>query len=170
MPVSLNDTPSQDLGLFFKRGGLYSELLKLPKPKERYSYDWMDEHGKEYDTISPTVYESLRYEIPCYLVASDVDDLQAKRTAVLELISAPEGFNFYSNTLGRGFKLRYIDSPSFRTLNPVWSKGRLYCEFTLVLENNFDPTITEFILADDSNIIVTEVDEQIIVQDYQQHF
>ncbi|MFD1770859.1 hypothetical protein [Sphingobacterium suaedae] len=170
MPVNFNDTPSQDLGLFFKKGGLYGELLKLPKPKERYSYDWKDEHGKEYDTFSPTVYESLQYNIPCYLVANDVDDLQAKRTAILELISAPAGFDFYSNTLGRGFKLRYIDSPSFRTMNPIWSKGKLYCEFTLVFENNFDPTITQFALADEYNFIVTENDEQIIVEDYKQHF
>jgi len=130
----------------------------------------MDEHGKEYDTTSPTVYESLQYNIPCYLVADSVDDLQAKRTAILELISAPSGFDFYSNTLGRGFHLRYLDSQSLRTLVPIWKDGKLYCEFTLIFENNFEATLTQFALADDYNFIITENEEQIIVEDYQQHF
>lgn len=170
MAVNWNDIPTRELGLYFKKGGLYQELLKLPKPKERFSYDWKDENGKEYDTITPTVYESLQYNIPCYLVADNIDDLQAKRAAILELISAPEGFSFYSNTLGRGYYLRYIDSPSFRTLNPIWSNGKLYCEFSLLFENNFDPTLTSFALADEYNFIITESDEQIIVEDYQQNF
>ncbi|PVH27012.1 hypothetical protein [Sphingobacterium corticibacter] len=166
MSSILNSTPATSLGLYFRRGSLYSELLKLPKPKERFFNEWPDQHGREYDTTSPTVYEPLQYSIACYLTADSIGDLQQKRSDVLELISKPEGFTLFSETLGRGFALRYIESGSFNTINPIWSKGKLYCEFTLTLENNFAPTEQLFRLEDINSIVLTEKGEEIYVMDY----
>lgn len=166
----LNDSETEGLGLYFKRDGLYRELLKLPKPKQRFFNEWADEHGKDYDDSAPTVYESLEYDISCYLWATDAANLQYKRSAILDLISAPDGFTLFSNTLGRGYHLRYIDSPSFRNLTPLFVQGKLYCEFTLKLENNFKPSEAEFFLADDTDYILTEDEEYIIVTDKQQRF
>lgn len=170
MPVSFNDSPVESLGLFFKRDSLYKELLKLPKPKERYSFDWKDDHGKERDTISTVVYEAVTYNVACYLVAENLPDLQAKRSAILELFSSPGGFILNIHTLGKSYHVYYMDSPSFNTLTPIWTKGKLYCEFTLNLENDFQETLNEFALADSNNLIVTELNEQIIVQAYNRNF
>jgi len=166
----LNANNTESLGLFFKRGSLYKELLKLPKPKQRVFNEWPDEHGKEYDTTSPTVYESLTYTIDCYLVAADVADLMNKRRVLLELLSAPDGFSLYSNTLQRGYSLRYIDSPSFNTLVPVWRNDTLYCEFSLALENNFDAVDVLLPLATEGGLVLTEDNEKIYVQDKRQLF
>jgi len=170
MAGQLNDKSTEGLGLYFKRGSLYSELLRLPKPKQRFFNEWADEHGKDYDESAPAYYEPLEYDIACYLVAADVADLQEKREAILSLISAPAGFTFFSNTLGRGYHLRYIDSPSFRNLTPLFVQSKLYCEFTLKLENNFHATDTQFYLADDEAYILTEDNEYIIVTEKQQNF
>jgi len=167
---SIETLNTEGLGLYFKRGSLFSQLLKFPKPKERFSNNWLDEHGKEYDNVSPIVYESLQYNIDCYLVASSVGDLLEKRSQILELSSGPSGFTFFSNTIGRGFRLRYLDSPSFRNMVPLFSKGQIYCEFTLNLENNFEPTESWFYLADDEGYILTENDEYIILDDISQNF
>ena len=167
---NINEANTEGLGLYFKRDSIYNELGKLPKPKQRFFNDWADEHGKDYDEVSPTYYEALEYSIGCYLVAIDIADFQEKRSVILSIISAPSGFTLFSETLGRGFHLRYIDSPSFRHINPVWSSGKLYCEFVLKMENNFKPTLTEFFLADEDDYILTEQDEYIIVNDLQQNF
>lgn len=170
MEFNINDKSTEGLGLYFKRGSLYSELLRLPKPKQRFFNEWADEHGRDYDESAETVYDPLEYDIACYLVAEDVYDLQEKRSAILSMISAPGGFTMFSNTLGRGFHLRYMDSPSFRNLTPLFVQGKLYCEFTLKLENNFQETDTQFFLADDEAFILTEDNEYIIVTEKQQNF
>ncbi len=168
--TSFNDKPQTALGIHFKQGTLYNQLLRLPKPKERYSYDWKDEHGKEVDEVSPTVYEAIQYNFACYLEADNLPDFMAKRAALLAILSAPEGFILTSHTLGLSYKLRYIDSPSFNTLTPIWREGKLYAEFTLTLENNYAPTINVFELADEESLIVTESGDQIYVEAYSQNF
>lgn len=170
MSDNFNSTPITSLGLFFRKGSLYKELLKLPKPKERFFNEWPDQNGREYDTTSPTVFEALQYSIACYLTADSIGDLQQKRSDILELISKPEGFTLFSQTLGRGFALRYIESGSFNTINPIWSKGKLYCEFTLTLENNFAATEQLFRLEDLDSIVLTEQGEEIYVMDYTTQF
>lgn len=167
---NINEANTEGLGLYFKRDSLYKELLRLPKPKERYTKDWRDEHGLEVDRMSPTRYEAIEYSISCYLVAEDVNDLQEKRENIITILGNPNGFRLYSQTLGREYRLDYLDSPSFRNITPLFIQGRIYCEFTLNLRNNYDPTLTEFYLADDENYILTEQDEYIIVNDLQQNF
>lgn len=155
------------LGLYFKKGALNRELLKLPKPKERYVYDWMDQSGLERDTTSPIVYEKATYNIGCYLVANDIADLFKKRTDVIEILSNPAGFILKSNTLGKSFKLYYMDSTGFNTLTSVNTNGKIYCEFILVLENDYEGTINEFYLADETSLIVTEDGDYIVVEGYE---
>ncbi|TDS14731.1 hypothetical protein [Sphingobacterium paludis] len=168
--TSFNDKTQEALGIHFKRGTLYNQLLRFPKPKERYSYDWKNEHGKEVDELSPTVYEAIQYNVSCYLEAKDLPDFMAKRAALLAILSDPKGFILTSHTLGLSYKLRYIDSPSFNTLTPIWTGGKLYAEFTLTLENNYAPTINVFELADEESLIVTESGDQIYVEAYSQNF
>jgi len=161
---------TEGLGLYFKKGTLNGELLKLPKPKARYTHDWGDENGLERDTISPMVYEPAKYNISCYIVADDLTDLLAKRISVIEILSNPEGFILKSATLGQSYKLHYIDSTIFKTLNPIHHNGRLYCEFNLVLENDYQATLNQFILEDIDGLILSENDEHIVVQDYEVNF
>lgn len=170
MHVNFNDKPQTALGIHFKRGTLYNQLLRFAKPKERYTYDWKDQHGKEVDEVSPTIYEAIQYNFACYLEADSLPDFMAKRAALLEILAALEGFILTSHTLWMSYKLRYIDSPSFNTLTPISTSGKLYAEFTLTLENNYAPTINVFELADEEALIVTESGDQIYVEAYTQNF
>lgn len=157
---------TEGLGMYFKKGTLNRELLKVPKPKARYTYDWKDQHGVERDTVTPIVYETMQYNISCYLVAENIADLLNKRDAVIHLLSNPAGFILKSNTLGRSYKLYYIDSTLFNTLNPINTNGKLYCEFSLTLENDYEATVNEFYLSDDNALIVTEDDDYIVIEGF----
>lgn len=164
MSFELDSENIESLGLFFKQGTLFKELLKFPKPKTPYTYNWADQHGEERDTISPVRYESVKYAPVCYLIANDVDDLMAKRSAILELISNPKGFLLNSTTLGRSYKLYYEDSQTFNVLNPMLlSSGKIYCEFTLNLINNFDEVGLIVPLQDINSYVLTEFGQQIYV-------
>ena len=164
MSFELDNKNTESLGLFFKQGTLYRELLKFPKPKPAYTYNWPDQHGEERDTISPVKYDPVKYAPVCYLIANDVDDLMAKRSAILELISNPKGFLLNSTTLGRSYKLYYEDSPTFNVLNPMLlSSGKIYCEFTLNLINNFDEVGLIVPLQDINSYVLTELGQQIYV-------
>lgn len=164
MSFELDNKNIESLGLFFKQGTLYKELLKFPKPKTPFTYNWADQHGEERDTISPVRYEPLKYTLVCYMVADDVDDLMAKRTKILDLISNPKGFLLNSTTLGRSFKLYYEDSPSFNLITPILTAaGKIYCEFTLNVINNFDEVGLIVPLQDINSYVLTELGQQIYV-------
>ncbi|MBE8712528.1 hypothetical protein [Sphingobacterium hungaricum] len=161
----INAENTEELGLYFKRGSLFSELLKLPKPKPRFFNEWATENGKDYDTTSPTVYEAITYSPTCYLVADSVEDLLSKRSAIIQILSAPSGFTFGVKLFGREYHLRYLDSPSFRNLTPIaTTNGKQYCEFALNLENNFQPTNVDAIwIAEGGAEITTESGDNIWV-------
>ena len=166
----LNGENTEGLGFYFKRGSLNRELLKLPKPKPRYTYDWKDQNGLERDTITPITYEAIQYTINCYLAATDLTDLLDKRNAVISLLSNPAGFVLKSNTLGRSYKMYYIDSTLFNTLTPINANSKLYCEFALTLENDYEATLNEFYLADDNALIVTEDEDYIVVEGFEVNY
>lgn len=160
---------STAFGLFFQRG-TWSELLKLPTPKERAYHDWADEHGKDYDTTSPTYFQSIQYSIKCYLKSTSLTDLQNQRDALLEILVKPEGFNLRVDALGRSFALRYISSPDFNVMNPRKQSGYMYTDFTLVLENNFAPVGVDFYLADVNGLILSYPDKPIQFEQQKQLF
>lgn len=155
--------------LLFRRG-TFSELLKLPTPKERAFHDWQDEHGKDYDDVSATVYEALQYNIKCYLKSSSLSDLQNQREALLQVLSNPKGFNLRVDALGRSYSLRYVSSPDFNILNPSEHRGFIYSAFTLVLENNFAPVGVDFYLADVNGLILSYPDKPIQFEQQKQLF
>lgn len=155
MSFAIDDkNTATEFRLFFKRG-VWSELLKLPTPKERAFYDWPDEHGKEYDDFSPAVYEPLQYNIGCYLSSTSRTRLQEQREVLLNTLKKPEGFNLRVDALGRSFALRYISSPDLSIFNPRRTTGIIYTEFNLTLENNFDSVGVDFYLADINGLILS---------------
>ncbi|MCS4164469.1 hypothetical protein [Sphingobacterium sp. BIGb0116] len=170
MGFSINDMDAlTQFKLLFRRG-TFSELLKLPVPKERAFHDWSDEHGKDYDDVSATVFQALQYSIKCYLKSSSLNDLQNQRESLLKVLSDPKGFNLRVDALGRSYALRYVSSPDFNILNPREHKGFIYSAFTLVLENNFAPVGVDFYLADVNGLILSYPDKPIQFEQQKQLF
>ncbi|MNL19144.1 hypothetical protein D3C87_1403300 [compost metagenome] len=89
----------------------------------------------------------------------------------MELISNRKGFVLNSTTLGRSFKLYYEDSPSFNLITPILTyAGKIYCEFTLNLVNNFDEVGLKVKLRDVNSLVLTELGQQIYVSINKQLF
>jgi hypothetical protein len=164
-----NKLASTQFGVLFQRG-TWSELLKLPTPKQRASHNWADEHGLDYDEVTPTYFEPLQYNIKCYFRCTSLTDLQNKREALLIILSKPGGFNLRVDALGRSYSLRYVSSPDFNILNPREHKGFIYSAFTLVLENNFDAVGVDFFLADVNGLILSYPDKPIQFEQQKQLF
>ncbi len=164
-----NKNTATEFHLYFQRG-TWSELLKLPTPKERAYHDWADEHGKDYDTTSPTYFQSIQYSIKCYLTATSLAQLQQQREVLLDILAQPEGFNLRVDALGRSFSLRYVSSPDFNMMNPHKTVGLIYTDFSLVLENNFDPVGVDFYLADVNGLILSYPDKPIQFEQQKQIF
>lgn len=160
---SIDDKETVLTGIYFKRGSVYDELGKLPKPKEAFFNNWPDQHGKDYDETVPMVFEALEYNISCYLIANDIGEYLNKRDELLAILMKPTGFTLFSNTLGRAFHLRYLDSTFFHHVNPVWSNGKLYIEFMLKLENNFKPTDGKYYLTTGGDYLLTENNEYLVI-------
>ena len=167
----INDIQTSGIGIYFKRGALLSELMKLPEPKEGYSYDWGDEHGIEYDDNSPIVYKPLQYDVTVYISAPTPSALMNVRSTLLGILSDPAGFSLNVSPLEREFKLRYKGSSGARLISPIYSNGQQWCEIGLKLENNFDEVRTMLYLADmDGLLAATSDDELIVVTDLRQLF
>jgi len=169
MSFELENKDTVSFGLYFQRG-TWGELLKLPVPKERAYHDWADEHGRDYDDVSPTVFQALQYNIKCYLKSNSLTDLQNQREALLEILAKPKGFNLRIDALGRSYALRYISSPDFTVLNPRTIGGDIFSDFTLVLENNFEPVGVDFYLADVNGLILSYPDKPIQFEQQKQLF
>ncbi len=103
-------------------------------------------------------------------MSTSLTNLQSQREALLEIISKPKGFNFRIDALGRSFSLRYISSPDFNILNPRTINGEIISDFTLVLENNFEPVGVDFYLADVNGLILSYPDKPIQFEQQKQLF
>ncbi|TCV17143.1 hypothetical protein EDC17_101162 [Sphingobacterium alimentarium] len=167
----INDIQTSGIGIYFKRGALLSELMKLPDPKPSYSYDWGDEHGIEYDDSAPMVFAPLQYDVTVYITANSPSALMDVRTALLNILSDPAGFSLNVLPLEREYKLRYKGSSGTRLISPIYSNGQQWCEIGLKLENNFDEVRTMLYLADMNGLLAaTSDDELILVTDTRQLF
>lgn len=171
MSFELENENAESFGLYFKKRTLFKELLKPPKIKEPYTKNWPDQHGTERDTISPTRFESIDYSPICYLIGDNIEDLINKRSRVIELLSNPKGFLLNCPVLGRSYRLYYKDIQNFNVLTPMLDRpGKLYCEFTLNLINNFDEVGLRVKLRDINSFVLTELGQQIYVSINKQLF
>ncbi|WP_017258394.1 hypothetical protein [Pedobacter arcticus] len=123
----INDIPTETLGITILEG-VYSELLKLPKPKDTLVNNWKDEHGTERD-LAARVYESAVINIPVLLIGSTVADFVAKRTAFNAMMLNGR-FNLKCLDINRQFDLVYTDTTNFKG-------DDYYASFTLVCADDF---------------------------------
>ena len=160
----LDDVLASEMGIYFKRGALINELLKLPEPKDGYSYDWGNEHGVEYDNTSTIKYKPLQYDVTVYLCADTISGLLDVRSNLLNIITKKEGFSLWVDAFEREFKLRYKGSGGAKLISPLFTSAKHWCEINLKLENNFEPVSVLLYLADmDGDLATTSDDEYIMV-------
>jgi hypothetical protein len=161
----INGQDISSLGMYFKKGTIFKELLKMPKPKERQLNNWSDENGYDYDNLSPTYFEPLEYNPTVYLVANNLSQLITRRDSLIALLNDPEGFTLTSITLGKDYLLRFVDSGQFNDLTPVWKGRKLFCEIQMKWINNHEQAEEYGVLYDDNDVpILDEEGHYIIVK------
>lgn len=135
---------NQDLfttyGISF-RPGTYSELLKAPKRKAGYEYNWGDENGIETDLDEVPVYERQTYNLPVFIQANSDAQFYSRFNAFKAFLYTSGEFNLDMLEMGRRFKVRYSDMSSFQTLTRIKGSNNVGCYFTLQLTDDY-PTDT----------------------------
>lgn len=127
-------------GIVF-RPGTYAELLKAPKRKKGYEFDWGDENGIETDPNEVPVYERQVYNLPIFIQADNGTQFYQRYNAFKSFLYASIEFNLDVIEMGRRFKVRYADMTSFQKLTNIQGNGKVGCYFTLQLTDDYPTEI-----------------------------
>jgi len=127
-------------GIVF-RPGTYAELLKAPKRKAGYEYNWGDEDGIETDPNEVPVFERQTYNLPLYVEAASESAFYLKYNALRNFLLNAKEFNLDFLKMGRRFKVRYADMSSFQTLTRINGNNKVGCYITIQLTDDY-PTDT----------------------------
>ena len=119
------------------RPGTYAELLKAPKRKKGYEYNWGDENGIETDPDETPVFERQTYNLPIHLEAKNEIDFYQKYRAFTLFITTSKEFNLDFLEMGRRFKVRYSDMTAFDKLTIIRGEGKVSIYFTLQLTDDY---------------------------------
>lgn len=123
-------------GIVF-RPGTYAELLKAPKRKAGYEYNWGDEDGIETDPNEEPVFERQTYNLPLYMEAANEIQFYSKYNAFRSLLFNAKEFNLDFIKMGRRFKVRYADMSSFQNLTKIHGNNKVGCYITLQLTDDY---------------------------------
>lgn len=124
-------------GIVF-RDGTYAELLKCPKRKSGYEYDWQDENGMETDPEEEPVFERLIYNLPILLEADNETQFWVKYNAFRAFLLNAKEFNLDFLKMGRRFKVRFLSMSSFRNLTKIeGNSGKVGCFITIQLTDDY---------------------------------
>lgn len=127
-------------GLIINKG-VDRELLKPPKSKPGFSYDWGDENGIETDPDEPPVFERKTYNLPMTLMADNYSDFATKYTEFVNFLLTAKEFNLDISHLNRRFIVRYQSVTSFDKLTPFHSGGKIGCALWLQLTDDYPTEI-----------------------------
>lgn len=138
--IGLTNINGQDAyttyGIVF-RPGTYAELLKAPKRKAGYEYNWGDEDGIETDPNEKPVFERQTYNIPIYMEAENEIQFYSKYNAFRSLLFNAKEFNLDFIKMGRRFKVRYADMSSFQNLTKIHGNNKVGCYITIQLTDDY---------------------------------
>jgi len=119
------------------RPGTYAELLKLPKKKKGYEYNWGDENGIETDPDENPVFERQTYNLPIFIEAANGVAFYQKYNALKQFLITAKEFNLDFLEMGRRFKVRYSDMTSFENLTTIKGNNTVGCYFTIQLTDDY---------------------------------
>ena len=123
------------------RPGTYAELLKAPKRKQGYQYDWQDEDGMETDPDEIPVYERQIYNLPIFIQADNGLQFYQRYNAFIAFLYTSKEFNLDFLEMGRRFKVQYSEMTSYQKLTNINSTGNVGCYFTMQLTDDFPTQI-----------------------------
>lgn len=123
-------------GLVF-RPGTYAELLKAPKRKKGYEYNWMDDNGVETDPDEIPVFERQTYSLPILIEADNGAQFYQRYGAFKAFLLSAKEFNLDFLEMGRRFKVRYADMTNFDKLTLIKGNAKVACYFTLQLTDDY---------------------------------
>lgn len=150
-------------GIVLEDKGL-EKLEPPPTPKEPFYNEWPDQSGRDYDNVSPVVYEPRNIELPFLLIASSMADYRKKKKDFMQLIDFNGEFDFQIIDWGEAFKLRYKSVTSWEFIN-IGLDSTTSARFVLKLENNFGkPSIFKYLVDGLKRYIIINGNQRILVK------
>lgn len=109
--------------------GNYPQLLKHPKKKDGYIYNWADGSGEDYDSFAPVVFETSLYNLSFLIVASSKADLLQKYSTFIAILVVSAGSVWTFTELNKTVKLHYVEATSFEEINFYSGSARIVIQF-----------------------------------------
>lgn len=137
----INNQDAYEVYGLVMRPGCDEELLKLPKPKPGYEYDWGDENGIETDPDEIPVFERKEYNLPVMLIADNYIDFFSKYTQLAFFLMERSEFNLDVIHLQRRFKVKFKDMTRFDKLTTFQGFGEVASDLILQLTDDYPDEI-----------------------------
>lgn len=119
------------------RPGTYDELLKAPKRKKAYEYDWKDESGIETDPNEMPVYERQVFNLPIVIIAENGEQFYHRYGELTTFLLNSKEINLDFIEMGRRFKLQYAEMSDFQKLTKISGTSLVGCYFTIQFTNDY---------------------------------
>lgn len=112
----------------------------LPKAKEPYKHDWLDENGDD-EYTQQMYYEAMEISVGIYLSCDSIEELRQIKRDFFDKICRGE-FKIYDSALKNGYRrVRYVSESLDRK---IW--GKRYTEISTITLKVNDP-ITKITLS-----------------------
>lgn len=108
-------------------------ILQQRKAKPRFSNDWPEHNGKEYDLSAPK-FEDRIFNIKGTILASNESDFHTKYNALFTALNVSGTVTLQSLELNKTVNVIYLDMTSLDRLTPIKNNNRILVRFTLSLQ------------------------------------
>jgi hypothetical protein len=109
-------------------------ILQFRKPKPRFTNDWKEENGLEYDLTETPKYEDRVFRIQAVIMADSEADFNTRYNALYSALNVAGTVTLESLELSKTVNVIYSDMPDLDRLTRMKHGGKVVVKFTLELK------------------------------------
>lgn len=119
-------------GMIISEGS--NPILQQRKVKDRFTNDWPEENGLEYDLTAAPKFHDRVFRIQAAIVASSESDFNTKYNALFTALNVAGTVSLESLELSRTVHVMYSDMPSIDRLTRIKMASKIVVKFELELK------------------------------------
>lgn len=109
-------------------------ILQFRKPKPRFTNNWKEEDGLEYDLTETPKYEDRTFRIKALIIADSEADFNSRYNALYAALNVAGTITLESLELSKTVRVIYGDMPSIERLTRIKHGGKVIVRFDLELK------------------------------------
>lgn len=123
---------------FIPLKGCSDDILRPRKAKDRYSNDWAEENGMDWDLSSPVKYEDREITLKGIIVASSESDFWTKWSALKTKFTNSGTFTLVCNEFGSNATVKafYKDTPKCERYTKIKNTDKVVVEVEILIQES----------------------------------